>query len=162
MKRVRALWADEKEARNRLTIAAGACVAVGVLLIVVGVIASWGWTRIIGAGLITVGGGVLGVVLGLAEPRRQRLRARIIERRVVIAVIVTLILVLPVVLALVAVVIGLFGGGDRSAGLLIVGTIIALFLLAATVLSAVIAVRAVQRATYKRTENPQVQTGERK
>jgi hypothetical protein len=156
---VRALWADEK-ATNRLRIGAITCVVVGVLLIIVGAVAGWGWTRIIGAGLITVGGGVLGVILGLAEPRREHLRTQIIERRVLIAVIVTLVLVLPVVLALVAAIIGLFGGGDRSAGLLIVGTIIALFLLAATAMSAVIAVRAVQRATYKRTENPQIQTGE--
>lgn len=160
MNRLRALWADEK-ATNRLRIGAIACVTVGVLVIVVGVIAGWDWTRIIGAGLITIGGIALGVLVGLAESRRRHLRAWIIERRVVIATVVTLILVSPVAAALVAAVIGLFGGGDRSAGLLVVGTILALIFLTATLLSATIAVRAVQRAAYKRTESPQIQTGAR-
>lgn len=159
MTRLRALWAGETARRNRLMVAAITAVAVGVLLIVLGAIADWGWTRIVGATLITIGGGVLGTLVGLGAPHRERVRAGIITRRTPIAVIAAVILALPVVLALVATVIGLFAErGGRGAASLAGGAVIALFLLAASLFSALIAVGAVRHAAYNRTERPQ--TGE--
>src|SRR3954470_9959496 len=106
--RMRSLWAGETERRNQLMAASLAAVVIGVLLIVVGAIAGWGWTRIVGATLITVGGGVLGALIGLGAPHRARLRAGVVARRTLIAVIAAVVIALPVVLALGAAIIGLF------------------------------------------------------
>jgi hypothetical protein len=158
--RVRSLWAGETAQRNRLMAGSHAAVVIGVLLIVVGAIAGWGWTRIVGATLITVGGGVLGALLGLGAPHRAQIRAGVVAQRTLIAVIAAIILALPVIAALVAALVGLFAkSGGRGAGSLAGGTILALFLLIASLFSVMIAIRAVQRATFTRTERPQVGEG---
>jgi hypothetical protein len=157
--RVRSLWAGETAQRNRLMAGSLAAVVIGVLLIVVGAVAHWGWTRIVGATLITVGGGVLGALLGLGAPHRAQIRAGVVAQRTLIAIIASIILALPVIVALVAALVGLFAkNSGRGAGSLAGGTAIALFLLIASLFSVMIAVRAVQRATFTRTERPQ--TGE--
>ena len=92
-----------------------AAVVIGVLLIVVGAIAHWGWTRVVGATLIVVGGSVLGALLGLGAPHRERVRAGIIAQRTLIAVVAAVFLALPVIVALVAAVIGLFAGAAGAA-----------------------------------------------
>ncbi len=155
------IWSDNKEQQRRLLSISSAVVAVGVLLIVVGAIADWGWTRIIGATLITVGGIVLGALVAFVEPRRQQVHTWLLVHHMSIAIIAAVILVLPVVVALVAGLVGLFtGGGNRSGGLLAAGTIIGIFLLAATIFCTVIALRATQRATRTLRESPATQTGE--
>ncbi len=165
MSRLAAIWSDDPAQQRRLIYASSVVVAVGVLLIVVGAIAEWGWTRIVGATLITVGGTALGILIAFVEPRRQRLHARLRTQRTTIAMIAAVLLALPVVLALVAAFIGLVAGsGNRSGGLLAAGTVIALFLLAATVFSTLIAIRATQRASLTLRESPATpatQTGER-
>jgi hypothetical protein len=157
--KVQSLWAGETAQRNRVMAGSLAAVVVGVLLIVVGTLAHWGWTRIVGATLITVGGGVLGALIGLGAPHRAQIRAGIIAQRTLIAVIAAAIIALPVIVALIAAIIGLFArSGGRGAASLAGGTVLALFLLIASLFSVIIAIRAVQRATFTRTERPQ--TGE--
>jgi len=159
--RLAVIWSDDTARQRRLIYASSVVVAVGVLLIVVGAIAGWGWTRIVGATLITVGGSVLGVLVAFVESRRQRLHAMVRAQRTTIAIVAAVILVLPVVLALVAALIGLFAGGsNRSGGLLTAGAIIGVFLLAATIFCTVIAIRATQRASLTLRESPATQTGE--
>ena len=152
---------DDTAQQRRLIYVSSAVVAVGIVVIVVGVIAGWGWTRIVGASLITVGGIALGILIAFVEPRRQRLHARLRAQRTTIAIIAAVILVLPVVAALIAALIGLFTGtGSRSGGLLAAGAIIGVFLLAATIFSTLIAIRATQRANLTLRESPATQTGE--
>ncbi len=152
---------DDTAQQRRLIYVSSAVVAAGIVVIVVGVIAGWGWTRIVGASLITVGGIALGILIAFVEPRRQRLHARLRAQRTTIAIIAAVILVLPVVAALIAALIGLFTGtGSRSGGLLAAGAIIGVFLLAATIFSTLIAIRATQRANLTLRESPATQTGE--
>ncbi len=161
MSRFAMIRSDDTAQQRRLIYASSAVVAVGVLVIVVGAIAGWGWTRIIGATLITVGGIVLGALVAFVEPRRQRLHTWLLVHRMNIAIIAAVILVLPVVVALVAGLVGLFtGSGNRSGGLLAAGAIIGVFLLAATIFCTMIAIRATQHATRTLRESPAVQTGE--
>ncbi len=161
MARLAVIWSDDTAQQRRLISVSSAVVAVGVLLIVVGAIAGWGWTRIVGATLITVGGIVLGVLVAFVEPRRQQVHTWLLVHRMSIAIIAAVILVLPVVVALVAALIGLFtGSGNRSGGLLAAGTIIGVFLLAATIFCTLIAIRATQHATRTLRESPAIQTGE--
>ena len=150
------LWStfggNEPAGARRLTAATVASVVVGVLVIVVGNLAGWGWTRIIGATMISIGGLGLGIVIALVEPRRERLHTVIARQRTTIAIAIAIILVLPVVAVLVAAVVGLFDGnlrntgGASSVGLRIGGTLVGLFLLVASVASTGIAVRATRRA----------------
>ena len=160
MSRLAALWSDDTTQQRRLIYASSAVVAVGVVVIVVGALAGWGWTRIVGATLITIGGILLGTLIAFVEPRRQRLHARVRAQRTTIAIVAAVLLALPVVVALVATLIGLFVGGNRSGGLLAAGGVIGLFLLVATVFSTLIAVRATQRASLTLRESPAAQTGE--
>ncbi len=150
---MRTAFAGDTAAERRLTIEAGACLVVGVVVIVVGAVAGWGWTRIIGAVLITVGSGVLGALIAFVEPRRREARARIMAARGLIAIVVAVVLILPVAIALVGAMIGLFSGAG-SGGMRALGALVALLLLVATVGSAVIAVRATQRAGIVRREVP--------
>jgi hypothetical protein len=157
--RVRSLWAGETAQRNRAMAGSLAAGVIGVLLIVVGAIAHRGWTRIVGATLITVGGGVLGALIGLGAPHRERVRAGIVAQRTLIAIVAAILLALPVIAALIAAIVGLFAkSGGRGAAALAGGTVITLFLLIASLFGVAIAIRAVQRATFTRTERPQ--TGE--
>lgn len=146
------MLAGGKQTQNRLIIASGACVAVGIVVIVVGAIVGWDWTRIIGATLISVGGVGAGALIGLVEPRRRLFRTQIERSRMVIALICALVFVLPVVIALIAALIGLFGGGDASVRASLGGTLVTFFLLIATVASTVIALRAVRKAAIRKTE----------
>ncbi len=161
MSKFAVIWSDDAAQQRRLISVSSAVVAVGVLLIVGGAIAGWGWTRIVGATLITVGGIVLGALVAFVEPRRQQVHAWLRAQRTTIAIIAAVLFVLPVVLALVAALIGLFAGGsNRSGGLLTAGAIIGVFLLAATIFCTVIAIRATQRASLTLRESPATQTGE--
>lgn len=161
MTRLAVIWSDDREQQRRLIYVSSAVVAVGVLVIVVGVIAGWGWTRIVGAMLITVAGTVLGALIAFVEPLRQRLHARLRAQRTTIAIIAAVILVLPVVAAFVAALIGLFTGREqRSGGLLVTGGVVGVFLLIATIFSTLTAIRATQRASLTLRESPAIQTGE--
>ncbi len=161
MSKFAVIWSDDAAQQRRLISVSSAVVAVGVLLIVGGAIAGWGWTRIVGATLITVGGIVLGALVAFVEPRRQQVHVWLRTQRTTIAIIAAVLFVLPVVLALVAALIGLFAGGsNRSGGLLTTGAIIGVFLLAATIFCTVIAIRATQRATVTLRESPTTQTEE--
>ncbi|MCA1666007.1 MAG: hypothetical protein LC793_01085 [Thermomicrobia bacterium] len=162
MSRFAMIRPNDTAQQRRLIAASSAVVAVGIAVIVVGAIAGWGWTRVIGALLITVGGIALGTLIAFVEPRRQQLRAHLLAQRTTIAVIAAVLLVLPVVVALGASFIGLVvGSGNRSGALLTAGALIGLFLLAATLFSTLVALRATQRASLTLRESPAAQTEER-
>jgi predicted Na+-dependent transporter len=146
---LRAALAGEPRQRNRAMTTSIALVAVGVVLIVVGAIAEWGWTRVVGAGLITVGGIGLGVLLGLVPTQRERLLAAMRRWRTGIVILAVVVLVLPILVALIAGVIGAFTGGGGNAAPLTAGTLIGMLLLAAVAYCAWIGVRATLRATRK-------------
>lgn len=148
----------DKQTQNRLMIAGGAAIAVGIVVIVVGAIVGWGWTRIIGATLITLGGLLVGTLVGLTAPRRERMRAMIARARWTIAWIAAALFVLPVVVALGAGIVGVIAA-TGNVGWRVAGAMLALALLIATVLSTLIALRAVRTAGRRTTTTPNI-TGE--
>ena len=126
---------------------AGAVAVVGIALIVAGELAGWDWTRIFGAILISIGGGGVGVTLGLSRPTRRRVLAGLRSTGVPIAIGIGILLTLPAVVALVSALFGIGGdAGNVSSLLLIVGFIIALVLVIATLVSLAIAFQAIRRA----------------
>lgn len=154
MERLRAVQWSDAGTQRRLMWASGVCLAVGVLVIVVGVLARWGWTRIIGATLISVGGIGLGALVGLVPTRRDRVRAWLERWRTPIVVVSVLVFALPALLALAVVLVGLLAG-RRGVGATAAlgGAFVALMLLGATALCLTVALRAVFRipATTQRT-----------
>ncbi len=156
------LWVRIAGDTKRLTAATVVAMVVGVLVIAVGNRAGWGWTRVIGATLISIGGLGFGAVIAFVEPRRERLRAEITRQRTLIAIVAALVLVLPVAVALAAAVVGLFLNSGGGAGLRTGGTLVGLFLLIASVASTVIAVRATRRALPNVPALPSLQVEEDK
>lgn len=146
MDRLRAVRWGDAGTQRRLLWASGACLAVGVLVIVVGVLARWGWTRIIGATLISVGGVGLGALIGLVPTRRERARAWLARWRAPIVIVSVVVLVLPMIVALAVGLVGLLAGRSGvGVSATIGGALVALMLLGATALCVVIAAQAIFR-----------------
>jgi hypothetical protein len=141
-----ALSGEVKQRRQAMAIAM-VLAAVGIIVIVVGEIADWGWTRVIGATLISVGGVGIGVLTGLIPTRREAMLDWLRRWRTVVVVLAVVVLVLPILVALAAGVIGAFTGGGGTAALKVTGALISLLMFAAVAASAWIGVQATLRAT---------------
>lgn len=152
---LRAALSGEAKQRQQAIAISIALVAIGVVVIVVGALAGWGWTRVIGAGVITVGGVGLGILLGLIPTRREQVLAQLKRWRTGVVVLAVIVLVLPILVALAAGVIGAFTGGGENATPLVLGTLIGVLLFAAVAGSAWIGVRATLQATNADTETAQ-------
>ena len=154
MPELRALLSGEPQALKRLLIVGGVVASVCLLVIVVGVLAGWGQTRLIGAGLISIGGVIGGAAVGFSAPMRGQIFERLCAWRVRIAVIVAVIVVAPAVVANASGAVGpLVGSGDAQDTLLVaVGVLIGLVFTIVTVAAAVVTVRATQRRVGDRTK----------
>jgi hypothetical protein len=151
---LRALLSGDPQALKRLLVAGGVIAAVGIVVIVVGVLAGWGQTRLIGAGLISIGGVLGGAAIGFSAPMRGQIYQRLSAWRLPIAIVVAVIVAAPAVIASASGAIGpLVGGGDAQDKLLIaVGALIGLLFAVLTVASGVIAVRATLRRVGDRSQ----------
>jgi hypothetical protein len=144
---MRAALRGEPKQRNQAMTLSIALIVLGVLLIVTGALTDWGWTRVIGATIITVGGIGAGVLLGLIPTRREAVLARLRQWRSGVIALAVIVLVLPILIALAASVIGAFLHGGGAAAAHVLGTLIGVLLFAAVAASAWIGVRAAIRAT---------------
>jgi hypothetical protein len=144
---LRSLLSGDAAALKRLLIAGGVIAAVGILVIVTGVLEGWGQTRLFGAGFISVGGALGGVAIGFSEPMRGQVRARLNAWRVWIAVVTAIIIAAPAIVATLSGAAGpLVGGGDARDKLLVaIGALFGLLFAIVTIAAAVIAVQATQR-----------------
>jgi hypothetical protein len=134
------LW---NQALERRPMALGLCAAVvvlGVLLIAIGEVLEWGWTRLIGAGAISTGAVLFGVLLGWSDPLRPRVASVLRSWRRGIVLILTAIMILPLFIGLLLSFGGLiFGGADGNWYLLLLGILFVVLMLgisAATVAAA--------------------------
>lgn len=141
------IMAGEQATRRQVLVGSAIITVVGVALIVIGVVADWGQTRLPGAVLITIGGAGIGIALGFSSPMRDQIWSRLATWRVWIAIITAIVVATPAVLAMGSATIGpLAGGGDAQNTVLVaVGALIGLIFLAGTVIAAIVAVQAVQR-----------------
>ena len=144
---LRALLSGETVALKRLLVIGGVIAAVGIVVIVVGVLAGWGQTRLFGAGFISVGGLLGGVAIGFSEPMRGNIGNRLSVWRVRIAIVAAVIIAAPAVFATSSGAAGpLVGGGDAKDKLLVaVGALSGLAFAAVTVVAAIVAVQATSR-----------------
>lgn len=144
---LRALLSGDTVALKRLLLAGGLIAAVGIVVIVTGVLAGWGQTRLFGAGFISVGGLLGGGAIGFSKPIRGSLGARLSAWRVRIALVAAVIIAAPAVVATTSGAAGpLIGGGDARDKLLVaIGALCGLLFAAVTIVAAVVAVQATQR-----------------
>ena len=144
---LRALLSGDAAALKRLLIAGGVIAGIGIVVIVTGVLAGWGPTRLFGAGFISVGGVLGGVAIGFSEPMRGRIGTRLSAWRTRIAVIAAIIIAAPAIVATASGAVGpLAGGGDAKDKLLVaIGALIGLLFAVVTIAAAVVAVQATQR-----------------
>jgi hypothetical protein len=140
VERLRPIW-------QRRLLASAVSAALGILLVLISELGDVHQTRIFGAALITSGGFGLGIDAALSSSRRWPGLARIRERRVMLALAATLLLSTPILIALVAALAGAVGdAANRDALLTALGALIALAMLAASLLAGAFAIRAVAGA----------------
>lgn len=148
--------------RGRYGVLSAAAALAGLVLILLAELADLGWGRVFGAGLISLGGIGLGVLLGLDRPRRDRGLTWLRDRRVAIGVVAAVILVLPVVAALAAALVGLVAalGDGLNDAVVAGGGAIALLMLAGVLGAFAIAARAIRRAARAPAESAGAGNGE--
>lgn len=130
MGRLTAIWTHATTNRPLwLTLSAG-LVVLGVLLIADGEIQGWGWTRLIGAGVITVGSILFGVLVGWSDPVRPRITSTLYQLRKLIAVLLAVIMIVPLLVGLIVGVFGTVAGGEAGWTVTLTGLILTLLLLA--------------------------------
>jgi hypothetical protein len=120
-------------------------VLAGIICVILAEYGDMHWIRLVGAILIAGGGTAIGMYTGLADPRMLRIPGWLRSYRVTFALIATAMIVVPSVAVLVGAFIGLLRETEttRDGLLLSLGTAIALLMLAGTVLTAAISVRAI-------------------
>jgi len=134
--------------RSNATILSIGAAVIGIAVVVVSEVAGISWARIIGIGLISLGGIGVGIASGLGDERPGRWLGRLRDARVALGVALTIVMVVPVAAALVGAVVGFFSavGSGLNPAVVSGGGLIALLMLAAAVGSVWISVRAIRRA----------------
>ncbi|ACZ40310.1 hypothetical protein [Sphaerobacter thermophilus] len=133
--------------RGRYRIASAAAVLLGIALILLSELGGVHEVRVFGAGLISLGGIGLGILAGLDQPRRVEWLSWLRDRRVALGMIAALVSVAPVVVAFASALVALPAAmGEGRAGMALLGGLIALLMLIASVGCFVLAVRAIRRA----------------
>jgi hypothetical protein len=137
---------------NRLVsvLASLAVVLFGVVLIAVGELLDWGWTRIIGAGLISAAAVLVGALVGWSDPLRPHVTSVFSNWSRSIIVLLTLIMVGPLLGALLL----LFGGlivrsTEHDWYLMLAGVLTTVTLLGITVITVATAVTLALRGLWK-------------
>ncbi len=127
-----------------------AFVALGVLIIAVGEVQDWGWTRIVGATVISIGSIAAGALIGWSDPVRPRITYLISSWGKAIVAILTLIIVGPMLIALVVAFGGLIvGGAEADTGLMLIGVLIAVLLLGITLVTVASAFSLAMRGLWR-------------
>jgi len=151
------IWAGDTDLGRQVLAVAAVVTLAGIALIIAGVAAGWGWSRLPGAVLIVVGGLAGGAAIGLSKPVGGRIWSRLTAWRVWIALFAALIIATPAVLAMASATFGpLAGGGDaKDTLLIIVGAVVGFVFMVGTLLAAYIAVD----ATHRRVNPPVDRSG---
>lgn len=146
---------------DRLTIASAIAGALGIALVALAQDASFDWTRIIGALLVSASGIGLGLRFGFGEPMRWRAFDWSAAWRSVAALFIVVVLVAPVVVGLVALLFGaLDAAGNERGWLVALGTALGIIMLLGVLAGGWMAARAVIGAGGAAVSNPQVALGD--
>jgi hypothetical protein len=117
-------------------------VAMGVALIAVGEVLDWGWTRLIGAGVISIAAVMAGVLIGWSDPLRPGVLTVMASWKRLIFIVLTFIMVAPLFAGLIMLMGGAIVGGTGTDWYLVLsGVLLTLLLLALTLVTIIAAVK---------------------
>jgi hypothetical protein len=127
---VRSFWITSSKNRTIAILAGLGLTLLGVAVIAIGEVMGWGWTRIVGAGAISVFAIYVGALVGWSDPARPKIAAIARSWSRAILVALTAIMVAPMLAGLIILPGGaIVGGIDGSWYLVLAGILLALFLL---------------------------------
>jgi hypothetical protein len=113
-----------------------AIIVAGVGLIAVGEVLEWGWTRLIGAGIISLVAVLFGAILGWSDPLRPRFVGVVASWSTLLVTLLALIVVVPLLFGFVAMLGGMIVGATSVTWyLLLAGVSITLAFFGLAVLS---------------------------
>ena len=150
MEALRSFWSKSTDNRMIAILAGSIGVLLGVAIIGVGEVLEWGWTRIVGAGLISVAGVYVGALIGWSDPIRPRIAQVLSSWSRTILVVLTLIMVAPMFAGLLMLLGGVvIGGVDAAWYLIFIGLLIALALFAMSLATVVLAFSLADRGLWR-------------
>ncbi len=139
---LRSIWSSGRQTARGMMIASVVVVVAGMAVIILGVSAGWGQTRLPGALLISVGGAAAGSIVGFSRPLRDQIWSRLMRWRVRIALMCAVVIATPAILAMASATIGpVAGGGDaKDTALVLIGALTGLIFMVGTFLAALVAI----------------------
>ena len=154
-------WSTSSQNRQ-LSIGAGSVIVlVGVALIAVGERLDWGWTRIVGAGVISLAAAYVGALVGWSDPVRPRVADLFSSWSRAILLVLTLIMVAPMFVGLLMLLGGVVVGGVTAAWyLILIGLLIAVALLAMALVTVVLAYSLADRGLWRTSPDSDSVSGE--
>jgi hypothetical protein len=146
----RNVWNTSTQNRAVSLIAGSLVILAGVAVIAVGEILEWGWTRIVGAGLISIAAVYVGALIGWSDPLRPHIATVFSSWSRAILVALTLVMVTPMFIGLLMLVGGMIiGGVSASWYLILAGLLLTLALTAITLATVVLAFSLADRGLWK-------------
>jgi hypothetical protein len=140
MDAVKTIWVRAMANRPLSLGVSAAVVVFGILLIAIGEVLEWGWTRLIGAGIISFGAVAFGVIVGWSDPVRPRVATALRGWSRGIVLLLTLIMVAPLFVGYLLSFGGLIvGGSGDDWWVLLLGVLIIVFLLGVTAATVAVA-----------------------
>lgn len=147
---LRSVWWTSSQNRTISIVAGSIIVLLGVALIAVGEVLDWGWTRIVGAGAISLASIAVGALVGWSDPIRPQVSRLFSSWSRLVLVVVTLIMVVPMFAALLMLLGGTVVGGVSAAWYLIfAGLLIVLTLLAMSLVTVVLSFSLADRGLWR-------------
>lgn len=139
MNTLNAMWARLAQNRSASIGTGLGVVALGVLLIGIGESNGWGWTRILGAGVISLAAALVGSLIGWSDPVAPGFRRALSAWKQVIIVLLTLIIAGPLLAGMLALLGSAMVGASIAWFQLALGVLITVFLFAITLATVVTA-----------------------
>ncbi len=117
---------------------------IGILLVTVAEMPSMHWTRVFGAGAVSIGAIAIGAWIGAARPKEATaLRERLGSIRTPIAALVAAVTFLPALLGLAAGFAGLASEPSGTGWVIVVGAVMLALMLVATIIALAVTVQAI-------------------
>jgi hypothetical protein len=130
------MWNTAIRYRKPAVAAALGLVASGVLLIAIGEFLDWGWTRLVGAGIISMSAVAAGTLVGWSDPSRPRIAHVFVSWKGIAVALLAVIIVAPMFAGLVSILGGvILSGTGVEWYLLLSGVFIILFLLVVSLIT---------------------------
>ncbi len=162
METLATIWHRATEHRPAAIAGSVAVILLGVALIAIGEVFDWGWTRLVGAGVISIAAIAVGALFGWSDPLRPRIAGVMGSWSRAILMLLTVIMVAPLMIGLVMLFGGAIVGGITATwSQLLAGVFISMFFILITLGTVATAVSLAFRGLWKaKAEDPAAVNGQ--